>query len=89
MGYERQTSKFKSAFGDVPKPTKSKNYSGKSRKPVSFFDSQKMDGYTIPGNQDMDEENSYQIDINNAESPGQRDRANESGNAESDPSGMM
>lgn len=64
MGFEKQTNKFKSAFGDVPKPTKSKNYSGKSRKPVSFFDSQKMDGYTIPGNQDMDGEDSYQIDIN-------------------------
>ena len=88
MGYERQTSKFKSAFGDLPKPTKSKKYSGNQRKPVSFFDSQKMDGYTVPANQEMDGEEEYQIDINNAESPGQ-ERASESEIAESDPSGIM
>ena len=89
MGYERQTSKFKSAFGDLPKPTKSKKYSGNSRKPVSFFDSQKMDGYTVPANQEMDGEEDYQIDINNAESPPGQERASDSGIGESDPSGMM
>ena len=47
-----------------------------------------MDGYTIPGNQGMDGEDQYQIDINNAESP-PHGRASESEIAESDPSGMM
>ena len=89
MGYERQTSKFKSAFGDLPPPSKSKKYAGNQRKPVSFFDSQKMDGYTVPANQEMDGEDDYQIDINNAESPPGQERASESEIVESDPSGML
>ena len=49
MGYSKQTSKFKSAFGEAPKVPKSKKVGpGNSRKPVSFFDSQKVEGYTVP-----------------------------------------
>ena len=48
-----------------------------------------MDGYTVPANQEMDGEEDYQIDINNAESPPGQERASESEIAESDPSGIM
>ena len=48
-----------------------------------------MDGYTVPANQEMDGEDDYQIDINNAESPPGNERASESEIAESDPSGIM
>jgi len=73
MGYGKQTSKFKSAFGAVPDIPKSKKYQGKSRKPVSFFDSQKMDGYTLPGGQNVDGDEDYQINIGNQESLGPQD----------------
>ena len=75
MGYERQTSKFKSVFGDVPKPTKGKKYTGSSRKPVSFFDTQKIEGQSPTKQGQMSGDEEYQININQQESPDAREPA--------------
>ena len=50
--------KFKSPFGEAPNVVK-KKYKKKGpsyRKPVSFFDSQKIDKTQLPGNGSTDEE---------------------------------
>ena len=43
MGGQRQTSKFKSVFGDLPDIQKNKKYGkgGARKQPVSFFDAHK------------------------------------------------
>jgi hypothetical protein len=62
MGYARQTSKFKSVFGEAPKPTKGKKYQGASRKPVSFFEAHKNEGGS-PGKEEASGDEEYQINI--------------------------